>query len=341
MEDIEQIKEVLFEHGYEYKQFLGQGGFSSVYLCQSCKYHHDFAIKRTIISKLTKEEYNTLVSLNHPNIIKIYDAFEKDNVLYLVIEYCPNGTIKKNEQLHYDQFVYYARQILNAISYCHSQKIAHRDIKPENIFYDQFENCKLADFGIAKHFNTINDKSDQKCGSIKYFAPEMFQQQEVCPFKADIWALGITFFYMATGYYPFRGESRKELKKSIMFGEIDFSKCKIDSRIRYLIFKMTNMNPKMRPSAEKLLKLPMFSSLLDDKKLSHALGINHRKSFPQEYHRRMHITPHKSLTFHTDLSDSSNNDAAPLTKLHTFKSSSISPLMQRISCHFNPVNDNM
>lgn len=218
MIDIQQKQKTLINHGYEYKRILGKRGFSSVLLCESKKYNHDFAVKMVIKHKLTDDEYNTLISLNHPNIIKIYDAFEDKSAQYLVMEYCPNGTIEEKGCLTYDQFIYYAKQILEALSYCHSIKIVHRDIKPQNIFLDQYDHIKLADFGMAKHYED-DSKSSEKCGSIKYFAPEMFQYKEICLFKADIWALGITFFHMATGCYPFQANSQEELKEYILIGE--------------------------------------------------------------------------------------------------------------------------
>lgn len=84
------------------------------------------------------------------------------------MEYCPIGSINQKGKLTYDQFVNYSKQILKALSYCHSLNIAHRDIKPENIFLDQHDQIKLADFGVAKYFTYYN-KSDEKCGSLKYF----------------------------------------------------------------------------------------------------------------------------------------------------------------------------
>lgn len=291
MDNIEQVKQILLEHGYEYKQILGQGGFSCVLLCHSLKYKFDFAVKRTAKNRLTIDEYNTLIALNHPHIIKLYDAFEDESSQYLVMEYCQNGTIKQKEKLNYEQFIYYARQLLDALSYCHLNKIAHRDIKPENILFDRYENCKLADFGIAKYFDI--DKSDEKCGTIRYFAPEMFQNEEICPFKADIWALGITFFCMATGRYPFQHKSKRDLKQNILIGELNFSKYNVDKRIRFLILKMVQVNPNLRQSPDKLLSLSMFSQ--STKKLTSPLD-----------HRNKHITSTRSMTFDAEMNSISN-----------------------------------
>ena len=90
--DLEHIKEVLLRHGYEYKSTIGKGGFSSVFLCHSQKYDFDFAVKRAIKNRLTLDEYNTLISLIHPNIIRLYDALFETNFgshfILSFIKYC-------------------------------------------------------------------------------------------------------------------------------------------------------------------------------------------------------------------------------------------------------------
>lgn len=259
-ESQELIDETLSLHGYEYKDFLGKGGFSSVFLCQSQKYHQYFAVKRSRIHRLTEDEYNFLVTLNHPNIIRLYGSFHDEFAHYLVMEYCPNGTMKDKANLPYEKFVYYSKQILEAIAFCHSNNVAHRDIKPENIFLDRYDHVKLADFGMAKCFN-LNTKSSEKCGSLLYLAPEMLQYQEICPFKADIWALGITFFFMATGKYPFPHTNTEELKSLIFIGFINFDQYDIHPKIRYLLQKMLIKDHNYRLTARKLLELPVFHSI--------------------------------------------------------------------------------
>lgn len=260
MSEVTKLHEILSQHEFEHKKILGEGAFSSVHLCHSKKYHHDFAIKQAKKHRLSAQEFQTLISLNHPNVIKIYDAFEDESAQYLVMEYCPQGTIKQKTISSYDKFIYYARQILEAVAYCHSKNIAHRDIKPDNIFLDQYDHIKLADFGLARKFD-INERSNEKCGSLMFFSPEMFQYQEIDPFKADIWALGITFYYMATGNYPFQSDSREDLKQLINLGELDYETYDVDPQIRFLINKMTTKNAKIRPTAEKVLKFPMFEQV--------------------------------------------------------------------------------
>lgn len=282
MHDYEQVSQSFSKHGYKCMEFLGKGGFSDVFLCYSHKYKQEFAIKRTFKHKLSEIEYKYLVSLNHTNIIRLYDSFEDDSAQYLVMDYCQNRTIKEKGRLTYENFIHYAKQILEAVAYCHSHQIAHRDIKPENIFLDKYDHVKLADFGMAKHFD-YHVKSAEKCGTIKYFAPEMFQCIEVDPFKADIWSLGITFFVMATGFFPFNFHSREELELMITKGEIDFTQIDLDPKIIFLIKKMTIKSQHNRPSAENLLELSIF-------KKSHPISYrrthsnnNFRKSLPVDF----------------------------------------------------------
>lgn len=134
-------------------------------------------------------------------IIKLYDSFDDEIYKYLVMEYCSNGTILQKGKLTYDKFVHYSKQILEAISFIHSKKIAHRDIKPENIFIDQYDHVKLSNFVMAKEFQ-CDEKPHEKFGSYLQLAPEMIQNHEICPFKADIWALGITFFIHVNWIVP-------------------------------------------------------------------------------------------------------------------------------------------
>lgn len=258
--EIEQIKETLEQNGYEYKEFLGRGSFADVLLCQSKQNQLLFAIKKSLKLQVTEEEYKNLIALSHPYIVNLYGSFDNDCEQYLVMEYCPNGTIKQKGKLSYEKFVYYSKQILEAVAYCHSNKIAHRDIKPENIFIGQYDHVKLADFGMAKKFEN-NEKTNEKCGSFMFLSPEMFQHHEICPFKADIWALGVTFFNMATGTFPFKNKSRDGYKEMVVNGEIDFNKYDIHPKIKSLLARMLTKNSEHRLSAEKLLEMPIFSKI--------------------------------------------------------------------------------
>ena len=327
-QEIEEIKRTICQHGYEYKKFLGKGSYSSVVLCESKKYEKEFAVKRAIKQEIYIYEFSTLISLSHPNIISLYDSFEDENFSYFIMDYCSNGTFRQKVKLSYENFINYSKQMLEALAYCHSNKVAHRDIKPDNIFLDQYDQVKLGDFGLSKQFNS-NLKSTEKCGSMAFKAPEMFLCQEICPFKADIWALGITFFFMATGECPFKSISREKLKQSIIFGDLDYGEHKVDSRIKFLISKMTQKNPESRPTAEKLLELPMFNPNLSKKTL--LLNPNARRnSYCKKFYNHSLIFYKSTNVIHHRHREKSDDESKPISLLdaHCFKSIIISPKTQ-------------
>lgn len=258
--DIEQIKADLSKHEYEYIKMIGKGSYAYVFLCRSLKYNDFFAVKRATNIKVTDYEYSALIDLNHHYIIQIYDIFNENDSQYMVMEYCPNQTLKQKGRLDHKKFIYYSKQILEALSFCHSKKIAHRDIKPDNIFLDKHDRIKLADFGLAKHFDK-NIKSTEHCGSVMYCSPEIVKGESFDPFSADIYALGITFFFMITGKHPFNNSSLENLKRSIIFSQVDFSQANVDvnEKIKSMIIKMTSHSPKLRPLVDQLLALPIYN----------------------------------------------------------------------------------
>lgn len=311
-------KKTLSQNGYEYVQEIGSGAYSSVLLCKNLKYNQLFAVKKVAKHQMSAQEYEALVKLDHPNIIKLFSTFQDEESEYLVMEYCSNGTLSRKGKIDYTTFIFYAKQILEALAYCHSKQIAHRDIKPENILLDQYNYPKLADFGLSKSFSK-EVTSTEKCGTLIYCAPETLIQNEISPFKADIWALGITFFVFATGKLPFQYKTREELIELISVGKLNYTDIKIDQRIRYLINKMIEKNPEQRPTAEKLLNLPIFS--IDARRGSHLSLYVSNKFFggsPNDPCCVRKIRKERSVTL--DLDTLTNvNDGHQIPKIRSFK----------------------
>lgn len=299
MSNIEEIKQTLLENGYIYMDIIGSGSFSEVYLCQNEKYNHFFAIKRVTKKdkvKVAENEIDALISLIHPSIVKLYQTFTDTNCQYLVMEYCPKGTIKEMKKMNREKFIFYAKQLVEVLKYCHSQKVAHRDIKPDNIFIDMYNHAKLGDFGFADKFN-INLLTSEKCGSAMFCSPEIFTNTEFDPFKADIWALGVTFYSMITGHLPFPNCDIDTLKNLITYGQIDFLKdSDVDPQIQFLIMKMTTKNPMFRPSAEQLLKFPIFN----DMKGKRMINSKSLASFSRKSISHLSLHEERKLTFSND-----------------------------------------
>lgn len=143
--------------------------------------------------------------------------------------------------------------MIRALFYCHKTiKIIHRDIKPENIGINHNGEAVLIDFGVSKAFTDGKDDTlDENMGSYMFYAPEMFQritnkEIKIRGEQTDLWALGITFYYLMTGRYPCQDAlDPMHLKELICEREINFDLIK-DLQARELLKRMLNKNPEER-----------------------------------------------------------------------------------------------
>lgn len=332
--EIEQMKEVVSKYGYDYEKFIGLGPSSSVSLCRGKVCLQQFAIKRSN-KQISDEEYNTLISLSHPNILSLYNVFNDDDYQYLVMEYCSKGTIAQQGKLPPEKFIFYAKQMLNALIYCHEKQVSHLNIKPENILIDQYNHIKLGDFGATQQLDEFKDKkkSKENFEQMVFLAPEVLQHKKFDPFQADIWALGVTFYYMAVGHYPFIRKTKDETKKAIVYCELDFGDAKIDPQIRFLINKMISKNDRL--TARKLLKLPVFTSNKFAKKINLIGSVGRRNSLTHGLNGSGIFVLSKSMTFEdcTDESASEDKNTNPLLDVHCYQSVAIHPNVQMFCNH--------
>ncbi|KAK8887550.1 hypothetical protein M9Y10_038599 [Tritrichomonas musculus] len=262
------INSLPFEtHSYKFIELIGAGSYAAVFKCFHVKFEKCFAAKVVELHNedddsidVSQSELFALKRLDHQNIIKLYDSFNDKNHLFIILQYCERGTlnnlIKPSHGIEPSLLIPYMKQLLSALAFCHQIKIAHRDIKPENVFLDSYFRPLLADFGFAVLF------SDQKirkfCGSLRYRSPEIFQQQPHYPFKADIWALGVSFFEMASGTSPWPINQPESLQKTILSGKYKIPE-RVPRQIADVIRKMLVVDPDQRASAESLLDLPIFT----------------------------------------------------------------------------------
>lgn len=166
--------------------------------------------------------------MSHQNIVKIYEAFETDDHVYLVMEYVAGdnlyGYLKqhKHSRLDEKEAKRIFKQLLTALAYCHRKSIAHRDIKLENILLDDSNNVKLIDFGFSTCIP--NDKKIKMfCGTPSYMAPEIVNKEEYAGPPADIWASGVLLFALMNGRFPFRGDTDRDLYRRINRGTFEIS----------------------------------------------------------------------------------------------------------------------
>ncbi|MBE2929540.1 Stk1 family PASTA domain-containing Ser/Thr kinase [Anoxybacillus flavithermus] len=204
---------------YKLLQLIGGGGMANVYLARDIILDRDVAVKvlrldfvnDELFIKRFRREAQAATSLNHENIVTIYDVGEDDGIYYMVMEYVRGCTLKQYIQQHAPLPVQEALrmmdQLTGAIAHAHQNGVIHRDIKPQNILVSEDGTLKITDFGIAVALSsTTITQTNSVLGSVHYLSPEQ-AKGGMATEKSDIYSLGIVMFELLTGQLPFLGES--------------------------------------------------------------------------------------------------------------------------------------
>ena len=264
--DLPAVTRTTLKHGYLLDKLLGQGGNASVFLVKSLKYDCQFVVKVTKHGGQCEQrdnEIKTLMTITHKNVLCIYEYFQDDTYLYIILEYCPGGSlddlVRTQGPLPISSLIQMCGQICEAMRAVHSASIAHRDIKPANILLDQYGRPKLADFGLSNFYDEAA-RVRSRAGSLPYMAPEIIQGSGGHnPFKSDVWALGVTFFYLATGSLPWETACIPDLLKAISIGYVDYGFQSLSKEFIDMLKGMITPDVDARLTIEQILALPMFS----------------------------------------------------------------------------------
>ena len=248
---------------------LGQGSFGRVFLVSHNETKELYALKtiekRKILMTYGKldniyDEINIHSKLYHQNIINLYNVYEDEETINIIMEYAKEGNlyhlIKKekngfSEQKSYEYFI----QIINAVYYLHSNNIIHRDIKPENILIGDDNKLKLCDFIWAKKVNLENISTF--CSTMEYMAPEIVGSENY-DYSVDIWSLGILLYELLFGHSPFNADSNKNIIFNIKKHELNYDNenKKISNSCKDLIERLLNENPQKRLRIKDILEHP-------------------------------------------------------------------------------------
>jgi len=200
--------------------------YSKVYLVQSIKSGAYFALKvmpKNLIKK-TKSEIEVMRSIDHPFIVKLWNSFEDEENIYLMMEFAAGGELfyHLRDRGRFEEHTarFYASQVIMALEYLHSNNIVFRDLKLENLVLSANGHLKLTDFGFAKNLSDTG-RAFTLCGTPEYLAPEIIRGTGYgC--SVDWWALGVLLFEMLSGYSPFYSTSPLDIYKNVLSGRIRF-----------------------------------------------------------------------------------------------------------------------
>lgn len=171
------------------------------------------------------------------------------NKLYIVTEIVKKGTLGEalaKRMLATEEVRRYFRDLISALEYCHDVAgVIHRDIKPENILIDQNDRVKLADFGVSYIMNDGCDEITTKAGSNFFFSPEACKGTKYKGRGSDVWAAGVTLYYMCMRVYPFISNNFPDLFYKIQYDEPDYPNT-LHPLLDDLLKKVLNKNPEDR-----------------------------------------------------------------------------------------------
>jgi hypothetical protein len=208
--------------GYRIERVLGRGGMSVVYLAHDLRLNRKVALK-LLASELAEDEgfrvrflreSQLAASLDHPNVVPVYEAGEVDGLLYIAMRYVPGTDLKAllraEGALAPERALVLVGQVASALDAAHERGLVHRDVKPSNVLLTGRpgkEHCYLADFGLS---TSASDRSvadaKQIVGTIDYVAPEQIRDAQVDG-RADVYSLACLLYECLVGEVPFARSS--------------------------------------------------------------------------------------------------------------------------------------
>ncbi len=206
---------------YIITDWIGQGGMGQVFKAVHEMLGRECAIKVLPLQKANDEsvsnfrrEIRTQAQLDHPNLVRAFDAGEDGGVHFLVVEFVPGTDLRRlvrtKGHLDVQQAANVIKQSAEGLEHAHSHNLIHRDIKPGNILVTPDGVAKLSDLGLAGYLHDVDDpRAGKTVGTADYLSPEQIRTPHNITRSSDIYSLGCTLYYAVTGKVPYPGGTPK------------------------------------------------------------------------------------------------------------------------------------
>lgn len=205
---------------YVVKRMLGEGGMSTVYLAQDKTLDMDVALKmvHSMLSQskqaidALREEARVTASLHHPNIVRLFNFEQIDNLSFMVVEFVDGPSLQdildRQVKLSLEETLRYAEPVARGLDHAHESGVLHRDVKPTNIMINSQGTVKLTDFGIARRMKdqALRLSRELRAGTPPYMAPEQLMGN-IVDRRSDIYSFGVVIHECLSGAVPFESGS--------------------------------------------------------------------------------------------------------------------------------------
>jgi serine/threonine protein kinase len=244
----------LIDGRYRVGRRIALGATSEVFVGRDERLERPVALKvlreEGFDARRFRSEARLLANLDHPCLVRVFDALEADNAAVLVMEIVDGpslATMLALRPLADEEGVSVGCELADCLAYLHAHGVVHRDVKPSNVLVGHDRRARLADFGIARLVDATRlTATGQAIGTLAYMAPEQLTGAAVGP-PADVYSLGLVLLEAVTGQRAFRGEGSEGLAARLVRGpDIEED---LGPAWRALIAAMTLRDPGARPSA--------------------------------------------------------------------------------------------
>ena len=251
---------------YKLLRHLGSGGMSSVYLAQHRISEQLRAIKVLPRKKVSDKSYldrfyleaRAAASLNHPNVVRIYDICNENDTHYMVMEYVQGQDLYElvtaGGAVEIEEAINYVAQAAEGLAHAHERDLVHRDIKPANLLKTDQGDIKILDLGLALVSQGESESltvlhNEKVMGTADYLSPEQAVNSHDVDSRADIYSLGCTLYYLLVGHPPFpKGSLAQRIAMHQSKEPVDIREGRPDcpDSLAHVCQKMMKKNPEQR-----------------------------------------------------------------------------------------------